>query len=157
MKKIFLLAFFFVAWCVLAPDLFANNSKAFQILAPDKGRVVVNFGPQYGICVYNANGGSWSGLNAVNPVSMTAACLDSAGQGLKDLVIDFGLDYGILLYRNGSWSALNRATAKAIVPADINGDGKDELVIDFGSRYGILIYTSGVWSVLNSATARSIV
>ncbi|MDD5440354.1 MAG: interleukin-like EMT inducer domain-containing protein, partial [Candidatus Omnitrophica bacterium] len=76
---------------------------------------------------------------------------------LKDLVIDFGLDYGILLYRNGSWSALNRATAKAIVPADINGDGKDELVIDFGSRYGILIYAGGVWSVVNSATARSIV
>ncbi|HEY7442338.1 MAG TPA: hypothetical protein VH701_07965, partial [Vicinamibacterales bacterium] len=88
-------------------------------------------------------------LHNVSPAHVAAGDID--GNGLADLVMDFGAPYGLWTFRNNtSWVPLHGSSAEGIVLADRDGTGKDAIVIDFGSTYGLWQYANdSTWSAIH--------
>ncbi len=80
---------------------------------------------------------------------MTTGSLDSDPK--KDLIVDFGDQYGIWIYYNNStWTQLHSASADFVVTGDMNGNGQDDIIIDFGPQYGVWVYyDNSYWSKLH--------
>ena len=73
-----------------------------------------------------------------------------------DLVIDFGVTYGIWTYHNDTtWNCLHDLTAEALVVEDFDGDGRDEIVISFGAA-GLWRNKNGAWT-LHQASVSALV
>jgi len=125
--------------------------------AGSKDDLVVNFGTQYGIWIYNS--GTWSQLHTISPELMIAANLDNDAQDIDDLVIDFGSLYGVwVYYDNNTWTQLHTVSPKSIISAQLDSNPKNDLVIDFGSDYGIWVYyNNSTWSQLHTVSPKSIV
>ncbi|MDD5439524.1 MAG: S8 family serine peptidase [Candidatus Omnitrophica bacterium] len=84
------------------------------------------------------------------------AALD--GDGVNELVVDFGPQYGVWILKGVSWEKLHPLSVKTIVKGDFDGDKNDELIMDF-QQYGLWIYKSGSgdwasrWTKLNDLSA----
>jgi len=72
-----------------------------------------------------------TGSYTSSPTTLLTADLN--GNGLGDIVVDYGTGSGIWVgYDNGVWENIYNESANSTVIADLNGDGKDEIIFDFG-------------------------
>ena len=87
---------------------------------------------------------------------MASADLD--GNGVSDLVMDFGPGVGLWARENGTtWEQLHGGTTENIVGGDLDGDGLDEVIADFGAG-GVWNYQDGRgWTPVHSLNPKSIV
>jgi hypothetical protein len=87
------------------------------------------------------NGTTWIPIHPFEAKHLAAGDLD--GNGVADLVIDFGPAWGVWLRSNGTtWSQLHPFTSENIVIADLDGNGKAEAIVDFGAL-GLWDYEAG--------------
>jgi hypothetical protein len=105
---------------------FGNNGKQ---------ALIVTF-PGWGVWAY-VSGTTWVQIHGLPAQRISAADLD--GDGVKELIIDFGQGVGLWARRNGTtWEQLHGLTTENIIGGDLDGDGLDEVIADFGGL--------GVWS-----------
>lgn len=116
--------------------------------------IVVDFGAEFGLWIYY-DGYRWEQINMSSPESMQV--LDRNGDGVDELLVDYG-QYGIWSFDYaGGWSGLHSYDPKSIAHTDIDGDGKDDIIVDFGKDYGLWIYSDdGIWSQLHTLSTDSI-
>jgi hypothetical protein len=100
--------------------------------------VAANFSG-YGLWSYYDNS-KWRHVHPFDAVRISSGDLD--GNGVVDLVIDFGEIYGLWALRNhAAWTPFHPFSAQGIMFADVDGNGKDEVVVDFGPL-GLWQYTN---------------
>jgi hypothetical protein len=74
---------------------------------------------------------------------------DMDGNGLDEVIGDFG-DDGIWVYYNDStWTKLHGKDPFFMACADMDGNGLDELIIDFGSAGIWIYYNNSTWTKLH--------
>lgn len=97
-------------------------------------KLAVNWGPEYGVFVYNA--GNWTRIYYGAEVERMVGFIDR-------LVIDFGMSYGIFEYnyKTDRWSKIY---GKDKTPRDSMISFGDKLIVDFKTD-GIYVYDDGVW------------
>jgi hypothetical protein len=77
----------------------------------------------------------------------------------KDLVVDFGSQYGIWVWKNNStWQLVHGVTAEALATADLDRNGTGDLIVDFGPRYGLWAWKNGTtWAALHGSSPRKFI
>ena len=81
---------------------------------------------------------SWTNLHSVSPEDIVIGDLD--GNGIDEVVIDFGIAYGLWVrFNNASWVPLHALSPSRIATGDLDNDPRDELIVDFPG-YGIYIW-----------------
>jgi hypothetical protein len=74
------------------------------------------------------------------------AAVDIDNNGMDDVVIDFGPQYGIWVrMNNANWVLLHGSSAQHITGADLDGNGQGDVIVDFGSAKG------GIWARMNNS------
>ncbi|MCR4290996.1 MAG: putative Ig domain-containing protein [Candidatus Scalindua sp.] len=75
-----------------------------------------------------------------------------------DVIIDFGVSYGIWSWMNNStWVQLHGISPETITTGDIDGGGKDDVIIDFGAPYGIWSWmNNSIWVQLHGTSPQTI-
>jgi hypothetical protein len=116
--------------------------------------LVVDFGQSYGLWLLT-DASAWSQLHTVSPVHIVTGDLD--GNGVDDIVADFG-SAGIWVRRNNAgWSKLNGGTTNRMATGDLDGNGRDELIVDFAGA-GLWVWANDQsWFQLHSSSTGSIV
>jgi hypothetical protein len=85
--------------------------------------------------------GVYQQINAHNPKAMTTGDLD--GNGINELIVDFGEGLGLWVkWNGGEWAHLHNKTAIGLVTGDLDNDGKDELAVNFPGA-GVWVLWSG--------------
>lgn len=98
--------------------------------------VAMNFGANAGVWRLGESG--WSPIHPLAPESVTTADVD--GNGLDDVVMDFGETYGVWLWLNHTtWMQLHGSSPTDVAVGDLDWNGKDELVLNFPG-YGLWIW-----------------
>lgn len=135
------------SWSRISPD----NPQ--RVLA-DGDRAAADFG-SLGLWTYDSAG--WTQINAADPECMIASDIDANGQ--RDLIVDFGAEYGLWAWKNGAtWERLNGADATSALSTDIDNNGRADLVVDFGAVYGIWAWMNdALWAQLNTASSECII
>jgi len=88
----------------------------------------------------------WVPLHEVSPKSMVTGDID--GNGQVDVIIDFGVLYGIWVWMNNNyWVQLHTVSAISMVTGDIDGNGQGDGIIDFG--YGD--WDGAIWALMNNS------
>ncbi|MDD5439523.1 MAG: hypothetical protein PHS37_04990, partial [Candidatus Omnitrophica bacterium] len=107
-------------------------------------------------CIFFFSRGDAVAANGTVVPRIVATNLD--GNSTKDIVVNFGRQYGNWIYHdNATWTHLNAVSASSITVCDLDENGKDDLIVDFGSQYGILIYhDNAIWEQLNREHAKFI-
>lgn len=84
------------------------------------------------------------------PNIMTAADLN--GNGIDDLVVNFGPTYGIWIWMdNSTWFNLHNLSPVQIIAGSFDNDPKKDLLIDFGEPYGVHIwFNNSRWERLHA-------
>lgn len=89
-------------------------------------------------------------VHDLSPSQMLAVDLD--GNGLDDVVFNFGQSGIWVKMNNSTWVNLHNASAGEISFADIDGNGKQDLIIDF-LKNGIWLYMNNQnWVLLHPAS-----
>ncbi len=70
---------------------------------------------------------------------------DMDGNGLDEVIIDFGTRGIWILMNNSTWVKLHDLSPEIMTTGDIDGNGLDEAIIDFGPGYGI-------YNLMNNST-----
>ena len=120
--------------------------------APSQPRphdLVINFGATYGMWVLS--GSTWMMLHNLSPVAMVSGDLD--GNGLDDLVVNFGDGVGVWAWMNhATWTFIHSLSPSQMVTGDFDQNGHDEIVFVF-SGYGVWRWNDGSWSRLHQLDA----
>src|SRR4249920_885320 len=129
-------------WIVLGAMVIAG----FAVPAPAEAQqdVAVDFGP-YGVWILR-DLNTWELLNGLNPEGMVRGDLD--GNGVDDLIIDFGSVHGLWAWMNHStWARLNQFSPTLMATGNFDNTGRDGLVAVFEANlYGTLLYRNNSWS-----------
>jgi glucose/arabinose dehydrogenase len=137
-----------------AGELYIINYGAGAVLKvvglSSPGDLVSDFGAA-GLWTASIPGG-WSPLHHVSPKSFASGDLD--GNGIDEVVVDFGDAHGIWIRMNNtSWTPLHVLSGNHLTVADLDRSGQDEVIVDFPG-FGIWIWANNAaWSqlhVLNS-------
>ena len=80
---------------------------------------------------------------------------DLDGNGLDDLVLDFGPGLGVWAWMNhGNWLFLSAESPARLVTGDLDNNGRDEVVVDFPGG-GLWVWRNNTsWSKLHPFSAR---
>ena len=81
-------------------------------------------------------------LHDLSPEAMITGDMD--GNGLEDVIIDFGVDGIWVRKNNANWVKLHDLSPEAMITGDMDGNGLDEVIFDFGVH--------GIWVRMNNAT-----
>ena len=128
----------------MVADLDGNGSKRRRHELPGLRRVELS------------NGTTWSQVHPFDATRLAAGDLD--GNGVSDLVIDFGASFGVWVLHNGTtWAQLHTLTTEGITTGDLDGNGHDEVIIDFGGL-GVWSYEDlGGWQQVHTFNPKTIV
>jgi len=137
-------------------DIFARNLASGPLkLVSQSGQpywqqdLIVDFGSA-GLWAYKDNS-TWQNLHNYNVKSVVAGDLD--GNGLSDLVVDFGAGVGLFTLTNSTtWTRLHTYTADQVVIGHFfAGSSRQQVVVDFGPADGLWAYdpASGYWMQLH--------
>jgi len=129
----------------------------FSYVAPaSREDLVVDFGSA-GLWNFR-NNTAWQLIHSLNPSKTVVADMD--GNGVSDLVVDFGSIEGLwILYNGTNWQKIHPYTTNRIVTGDLDGDGRDEAIVDFGGSVGTWAYTSNTnsWRILTYTHSEQLV
>jgi len=116
-----------------------TSGRALFVLETNPTRdVAIDFGAA-GLWSWQ-NDTTWQRIHAYNPATVVTGDLD--GNGVSDLIVDFGAGPGLgvwIYYNNSTWQSLHPYTTTRLLTADLNGDGRDEVVANF-------VGASGTWA-----------
>jgi len=128
------------------PDRYVTHGVVWR----PRADVAVNFGP--GVGVWRLGESSWSPIHGVSPESVTAADVD--GNGLDDLVMDYGTA-GVWLWLNhATWMQLHGASPTEVAVGDLDWNGKDEVMLNFPGQ-GVWIWRNhSAWQPLTGVNAQ---
>ena len=91
-------------------------------------------------------------LHPMNPKLIAATDMD--GNGIDEVIVDFGAPYGIWTrWNNATWAQLHPLTANSIITGDIDGNGRGDVIIDFPT-YGVFAFMNGTsWVQIHTLNA----
>jgi hypothetical protein len=126
-----------------------------------RGDVTIDFGPAQGIWAFKSLA-VWQLIHSFSPESAVSPSLsggsamvtgDLDGNGLDDLVVDFGATYDVWVWTNhATWTPLKGLSPTRMVTGDLDGNGRDEVILDFPG-YGLWCWTNNTsWSQLHSSS-----
>ncbi len=115
-------------------DIYFNNLSA-------SNEVIVDFGGLYGTWVY-VNNSTWAKLHDLSPEIITTGDMD--GNGLDDVIIDFGVNGTWVYMNNSTWAQLHTISPEIMASGDIDGGGSADVILGFGSL--------GTWIRKNNST-----
>lgn len=122
----------------------ADGSTHATLWRPRKD-LAAGFGAPYGIELLA--GGTWASLHGLSPVAIVRGDLD--GNGLDDLVINFGPGVGVYAWMNrATWMFLHPFSPSQMVTGDLDHNGHDDVVAVFPG-YGVWRWSDGDWSNLH--------
>ena len=129
------------------PDRYIQHAVVWR----PRADVAVNFGAGTGTWLLGKTG--WSLIHPLGPESVTAADVD--GNGLDDVVVDFGAAYGVWLWLNhATWVPLHGSSPTDVAVGDLDWNGKDELVLNLPG-YGLWIWRNhSSWQFLHGTNAQ---
>jgi probable HAF family extracellular repeat protein len=129
------------------PDRYVQHAVVWR----PRSDVAVNFGTGSGVWLLGKSG--WSQVHGFGPESVTAADVD--GNGLDDVVMDFGATYGVWLWLNHTtWMPLHGLSPTEVAVGDLDGNGQDELVLNFPG-HGVWIWrNNSSWQFLHALNAQ---
>ena len=112
--------------------------------------LAIDFGPDFGLWTAH-QAGTWRQIHDVSPYAIVSGDLD--GNGLDDLVVDFGV-YGVYVWMNhATWVFLHAANPTQMVIGDFDGNGQDDVVFDFPG-FGLWRFNNNsVWAPLHQLSA----
>ncbi len=136
-----------------APLRKVDRYELHAVVWRPRADVAVNFGA--GVGVWRLGESDWSPIHGLSPESVTAADVD--GNGLDDLVMDFGNAYGVWLWLNhATWMQLHGASPTDVAAGDLDWNGKDELVFNFPGQ-GVWIWRNhSAWQPLHGVNAQGL-
>lgn len=112
--------------------------------------LLVNFGAGAGVSGVwqHRYGSTWTQLHPIAPETISVGDLD--GNGVDDLVIDFGSPHGLWAFRNKStWVPLHAVSPTRVTVGDLDGNGQDEVIAHFANSAIWVLYNSTTWAPLH--------
>jgi len=103
------------------------------------------------------NNSEWAQLHSLSAESMTTGDMD--GNGLDEVIIDFGSPYGIWIWLNNStWVKLHSLSAESMITGYLDNNALADVIIDFGEGVGIWArMNNDSWIKLHSISAEGMV
>lgn len=97
---------------------------------------------------------TWTKLHPLSPVDLVTGDLD--GNGLDDLVVNFGPGVGIYTWMNhATWVAIHNAAPTRMAIGDLDNDGRDDLVVVFPGS-GVWHLSEGTWRRIHPLDASTL-
>jgi hypothetical protein len=118
---------------------------------PHAETIVANFGPGAGVWLLDSGPSLslvWSQLHPFSPEAIVTGDLD--GNGIDEIICDFGATYGIWVrWNNSSWSQLHGGDPSIMAIADLDGNGKKDLIVGFPGFGTYVYYNNTNWVQLH--------
>ena len=112
--------------------------------------LLINFGAGDG--VWTRSGSVWSLVHSLSPELMTVGDLD--GNGIDEMIFDFGAAYGLWAYYNKTtWAPLHPFSPSLLATADLDNNGRDDLMIGFPGFGTYVFYNNTTWTLLTNLVA----
>ncbi len=75
-------------------------------------------------------GTAWTAIHNLNPTKLARGDVD--GNGVPDLVLDFGPGVGVWIWKNhATWMQLHNLSASHVAVVDVHGDAREDVVLSF--------------------------
>ena len=134
---------------VVGTTRIAGEDHAVVWSGPSKD-LAIDLGPGVGLWTAH-QAGIWRQIHDVSPDATVSGDLD--GNGLDDLVVDFGV-YGVHLWMNhATWTFLHDANPTQMITGDFDANGQDDVVFDFPG-FGLWRFNNNrVWAPLHELSA----